>query len=107
MANAQSLYLMVRTPISSAASSSSRIASQDRPTRLRSRFRTPRMTSRMMLRPSQKYGVASAYACSLASVDHSRLEIIAGADHFTIMNEMASPQGRITTCIRQLFERTA
>jgi acetyl esterase/lipase len=34
-------------------------------------------------------------------------EEIPGADHFTIMNEMVSPQGRITTLIRQLFERTA
>jgi arylformamidase len=34
-------------------------------------------------------------------------EEIAGADHFTIMNEMVSPTGRITTLIRQLFERTA
>jgi arylformamidase len=34
-------------------------------------------------------------------------EEIPGADHFTIMNELASPKGRITTLIRQLFERTA
>jgi len=34
-------------------------------------------------------------------------EEIPGADHFTIMDEMASPAGRITTLIRQLFERTA
>lgn len=34
-------------------------------------------------------------------------EEIPGANHFTIMNEMLSPQGRITTLIRQLFERTA
>jgi len=33
-------------------------------------------------------------------------EEIAGADHFTIMNEIASPMGRITRLIRQLFERT-
>ena len=33
-------------------------------------------------------------------------EEIPGADHFSIMNEMLSPQGRITTLIRQLFERT-
>jgi arylformamidase len=32
-------------------------------------------------------------------------EEIPGADHFTIMNEMVSPKGRITTLIRQLFER--
>ncbi|MBX9649878.1 MAG: alpha/beta hydrolase [Xanthobacteraceae bacterium] len=32
-------------------------------------------------------------------------EEIPGANHFTIMNEMMSPQGRITTLIRQLFER--
>ena len=34
-------------------------------------------------------------------------EEIPGANHFTIMNEMMSPAGRITTLIRQLFERTA
>ena len=34
-------------------------------------------------------------------------EEIPGADHFTIMNEMMSPKGRITTLIRQLFDRTA
>ena len=34
-------------------------------------------------------------------------EEIPGADHFTIMNEMAAPQGRIMKLIRQLFERTA
>ena len=33
-------------------------------------------------------------------------EEIAGADHFTIMSEMQSPKGRITTLIRELFERT-
>ena len=33
-------------------------------------------------------------------------EEIPGADHFTIMNEMVSPSGRITTLIRQLVERT-
>jgi arylformamidase len=33
-------------------------------------------------------------------------EEIPGADHFTIVHEMMSPQGRITTLIRQLFERT-
>jgi acetyl esterase/lipase len=33
-------------------------------------------------------------------------EEIAGANHFTIMNELASPMGRITTLIRQLFART-
>ncbi|NEV01015.1 alpha/beta hydrolase, partial [Bradyrhizobium sp. UFLA 03-164] len=31
-------------------------------------------------------------------------EEIPGADHFTIMNQMLAPQGRITTLIRQLFE---
>jgi arylformamidase len=30
---------------------------------------------------------------------------IPGADHFTIMNEIASPTGRITMMVRQLFER--
>ena len=34
-------------------------------------------------------------------------EEISGADHFTIMHEMGSPTGRITTLIRQLLERTA
>ncbi|MBR1150214.1 alpha/beta hydrolase [Bradyrhizobium sp. JYMT SZCCT0428] len=34
-------------------------------------------------------------------------EEIPGADHFSIMHEMMSPTGRITTLIRQLFERTA
>jgi arylformamidase len=31
-------------------------------------------------------------------------EEIPGADHFTIMNEMVSPAGRITTLVRQLVE---
>ena len=34
-------------------------------------------------------------------------EEIPGADHFTIMNEMIAPGGRITTLIRQAFKRTA
>ena len=34
-------------------------------------------------------------------------EEIPGANHFTVMNELMSPAGRITTLIRQLFERTA
>ena len=42
-----------------------------------------------------KYGLPVAY------------EEIPGANHFTIMNEMISPSGRITTLIRQLFEQTA
>jgi acetyl esterase/lipase len=33
-------------------------------------------------------------------------EEIAGANHFSIMDELMSPTGRITTLIRQLFERT-
>jgi len=33
-------------------------------------------------------------------------EEIPGADHFTIMDELISPQGRITTLIRQVVERT-
>lgn len=33
-------------------------------------------------------------------------EEILGADHFSVMNEMVSPAGRITTLIRQLVERT-
>ena len=32
-------------------------------------------------------------------------EEIPDANHFTIMNELMSPSGRITTLIRQLFER--
>jgi arylformamidase len=34
-------------------------------------------------------------------------EEIPGADHFTIMNELMLPTGRITTLIRQLLERMA
>lgn len=34
-------------------------------------------------------------------------EEIPGANHFSIMREMMAPNGRITTLIRQLFERTA
>jgi arylformamidase len=34
-------------------------------------------------------------------------EEIPGADHFTIMNELMSPTGRITTLIRQLLEGMA
>jgi arylformamidase len=34
-------------------------------------------------------------------------EELPDADHFSIMKEMAAPEGRITTLIRQLFERTA
>jgi len=34
-------------------------------------------------------------------------EEIPGADHFSIMNELSSPSGRITTLIRQLIGRTA
>jgi arylformamidase len=34
-------------------------------------------------------------------------EEIPGANHFSIMDEMAAPTGRITTLIRQLVERTA
>ena len=34
-------------------------------------------------------------------------EEIPDANHFTILHEMMSPAGRITTLIRQLFERTA
>ncbi len=33
-------------------------------------------------------------------------EEISGENHFTILYEMMSPKGRITTLIRQLFERT-
>jgi acetyl esterase/lipase len=33
-------------------------------------------------------------------------EEIPSANHFSIMNELVSPAGRITTLIRQLFERT-
>jgi acetyl esterase/lipase len=34
-------------------------------------------------------------------------EEIPGANHFSIMQELLSPSGRVTTLIRQLFERTA
>jgi arylformamidase len=34
-------------------------------------------------------------------------EEIPGADHFTIMNELMAPTGRITTLVRQLLERTS
>jgi arylformamidase len=34
-------------------------------------------------------------------------EEIPGADHFSIMNELSAPTGRITRLIRLLFERTA
>jgi arylformamidase len=34
-------------------------------------------------------------------------EEIPGANHFTIMNELMSPRGRITTLVRQLFERVS
>jgi acetyl esterase/lipase len=34
-------------------------------------------------------------------------EEIPSADHFTIMDEMVAPAGRLTTLIRQLFARTA
>jgi arylformamidase len=33
-------------------------------------------------------------------------EEIRGADHFSIMNQMVSPSGRLTTLIRQLMERS-
>jgi arylformamidase len=33
-------------------------------------------------------------------------EEIPGADHFSVMNQMVSPSGRITTLIRQLIERS-
>jgi acetyl esterase/lipase len=42
-----------------------------------------------------RYGLPVAY------------EEIPGANHFSIMNEMLSPASRITTLIRQLFERTS
>ena len=34
-------------------------------------------------------------------------EEIPGANHFTIMDEMIAPNGRITELIRQAFERAA
>jgi hypothetical protein len=34
-------------------------------------------------------------------------EEIPGANHFSILNELLSPTGRITTLIRQSFEWTA
>ena len=42
-----------------------------------------------------KYGLPVSY------------EEIPGADHFSVMDELASPTGRINTLIRQLFERKA
>jgi arylformamidase len=42
-----------------------------------------------------KYGLPVSY------------EEIPGADHFSVMDQLASPTGRITTLIRQLFERKA
>ena len=42
-----------------------------------------------------RYGLPVAY------------EEIPGADHFSVMNELASPTGRITTLFLQLFERMA
>jgi arylformamidase len=33
-------------------------------------------------------------------------EEIPGADHFSVMDQLASPAGRITTLIRQMIERT-
>ena len=34
-------------------------------------------------------------------------EEIPGADHFSVMDELASPTGRITALVRQMFERKA
>jgi len=34
-------------------------------------------------------------------------EEIPDANHFTILDELASPKGRLTTFVRQLFERTS
>jgi arylformamidase len=42
-----------------------------------------------------KYGLPVSY------------EEIPGADHFSVMDELASPTGRITALIRQMFERKA
>jgi arylformamidase len=42
-----------------------------------------------------KYGLPVSY------------EEIPGADHFSVMDELASPAGRITALIRQMFERKA
>ena len=53
IANAQSLNLNVGTPMSSAASSSSRIATQARPTRLRTRFRIRKTIRMITVRTSQ------------------------------------------------------
>jgi arylformamidase len=33
-------------------------------------------------------------------------EEIPGADHFSVMNQLVSPSGRLTTLVRQLFERS-
>ena len=53
MANASSLNLNVGTPISSAASSSSRVASQARPTRLSLISRSANSTMKTTVRPIQ------------------------------------------------------
>ena len=58
IANAHSLNLKVLTPISSAASSSSRTAAHARPTRLFSSRVNTKMTMRMTVNPRYQYGFA-------------------------------------------------
>src|SRR5690606_14186783 len=55
--NAQTLNLKVLTPITSAASSSSRMAIQARPTRLRSRLPTSTRITAISTRPNQNHQV--------------------------------------------------
>ena len=57
MTNAQSLKRKVLTPMISAASSSSRIDTQARPTRLRSRFPTNSSSTTISDSPSQNHHV--------------------------------------------------
>ena len=52
-------------------------------------------------------GQTADFACYRASCGLPvTYEEIPGANHFTIMNEMIAPEGRITALIRELFGRT-
>src|SRR5690606_39808823 len=59
IANAHSLNLNAGTPMTAAASSSSRIASHDRPTRLLSSLRTAKTMIRQTVSASQYHGFRS------------------------------------------------
>ena len=83
-----------------------------------SRRNSPRMTATGPLKPlSLVVGSAELPLLRKQTADFAghrarhglpvTYEEIPGADHFTIMHEMGSPAGRVTTLIRQLFERTA